>query len=73
MRRSSRRDEGEEKQRSSDEEEPEVMQSRGDRDEAGHKQPTADEDKECPGLEHPGHNKKERPKRNDHKRRRKES
>ena len=72
MRWSSRGDEAEEKQRSSDEEEPEEMQSRGDRDEAVHEQPTADEDKECQGLDHPGHDKKERPKRNDHKRRRKE-
>ena len=49
------------------------MQSRGDQDEATHKQPRADEDKECPGLDHPGQNKKERPKRNDHKKRRNES
>ena len=49
------------------------MQRRGDHDEAVHKQPRADEDKESPGLEHPGQNKKERPERNDHKRRRMES
>ena len=49
------------------------MQSRGDQDEAVHKQPRAEEDKESQGLDHPGHNKKARPKRNDHKRRRKES
>ena len=36
MRWSSREDEAEEKQRSSDEEEPEDMQSRGDLDEAVH-------------------------------------
>ena len=53
-------------------EEPEELHSRGDQDEALHKQPRADEDKACPGLDHPGHNKKERPKRNDHKRRWKE-
>ena len=47
------------------------MQSRGDQDEAEHKQPRADEDMECPGLDHPGQNKKERPKRKDHKMRRK--
>ena len=73
MRWSNRGDEAEEKQRSSDEEEPEEMQSRGDQDEAEHKQPRADEDKESPGLDHPGQNKKERPKRNDNKRRRKET
>ena len=49
------------------------MQSRGDQDEAEHKQPRADEDFECPGLDHPGQNKKERPKRKDHKKQRKES
>ena len=70
---SSRGDEAEEKERSSDEEEPEEMQSRGDQDEAVHKQPRADEDKESPGLDHPGQNKKEWPKRNGHKRRRKET
>ena len=74
MRWSSRGDkEAEEKQRSSDEEELEEMQRRRDQDEAVHKQPRADIDKECPGLDHPGHNKKEWPKQNDHKRRRKES
>ena len=73
MRWNNRGDEAEEKQRSSDEEEPEETQRRGDQDEAVHKQPRADQDKESPGLEHPGQNKKERPKRNDHKRRRKES
>ena len=73
MRWSSQGDEAEEKHRSSDEEEPEEMQSRGDHDEAEHKQPRADEDVECPRLEHPGQNKKERPKRKDHKMRRKES
>ena len=72
MRWSNRGDEAEEKQRSSDEEEPEETKRRGDQDEAVHKQPRADEDKESPGLEHPGHNKKKRPKRNNHKRRRKE-
>ena len=72
MRWSNRGDEAEEKQRSSDEEEHEEMQSRGDQDEAGHKQPRADEDKESPGLDHPGQNEKERPKQNDHKRRRRE-
>ena len=66
-------DKAEEKQRSSDEEEPDEMLSRGDQDQAVHKQPKADEDKESPGLDHPGQNKKERPKRNDHKRRRKEA
>ena len=70
MRWSNRGDEAKEKQRSSDEEEPEEKQSRGDQDEAEHKQPRADEDKESPGMDHPGQNKKERPKRNDHKRRR---
>ena len=54
------------------EEEPEEMQSTGDQDEAVHKQPRAHGDKACPGLDHPGHNKKERPKQNDHKRRGKE-
>ena len=49
------------------------MQSRGDQDEAEHKQPRADEDMKCPGLDHPVQNKKERPKRKDHKMRRKES
>ena len=49
------------------------MQSRGDQDEAKYKQPRADEDKQSPGLDHPGQNKKERPKRNEHKRRRKET
>ena len=49
------------------------MQRRGDQDEAVDKQPRGDEDKESPGLELPGHKKKERPKRNDHKRRRKET
>ena len=73
MRWSNRGDEAEEKQWSSDEEEPEEMQSRGDQDEAEHKQPRADEDKESPGLALPGQNKKERPKRNEHKRRRKET
>ena len=73
MRWSNRGDEAEEKQRSSDEEEPEETQRRGDQDEAVHKQRRADEDKESPGLEHPGQNKKERPKRNDSRRRRKES
>ena len=38
------------------------MQSRVDQDEAVHKQPRADEAKQCPRLDHPGHNKKERPK-----------
>ena len=66
-------DVAEEKQRSSDEEKTEEMQSRGDQDEAVHKQPRADEDKECAGRDRPGHNKKERPKRNDHKRRREET
>ena len=37
------------------------------------KQPRADEDMECPGLDHTGQNKKERPKQNDNKKRRKES
>ena len=73
MRWSNRGEEAEEKQRSSDEEEPGEMQSRGDQHEAEHKQPRADEDKESPGLDHPGQNKKERPKRNDHKSRRKET
>ena len=63
----------EEQQRSSDEEEPEEMQSRDDQDEAVHKQSRAEEDKESPGLDHPGQDKKERPKQNDHKRRRKET
>ena len=70
---SNRGDEAEEKQPSSDEEEPEGTQRRGDQDEAVHKQPRADEDKESPGLEHQGQNKKEQSKRNNHKRRRKES
>ena len=73
MRWSNHGDEAEEKQRSSDEEEREEMQSRGDLDVAVHKQPRADEDKGSPGLNHPGQNKKERPKRNDHNRRRKET
>ena len=73
MRWSSRGDEAKEKQQSSDEEEPEEMQRRGDQDEALHKQPRADKDRESPGLDHPGQNKKEWPKRNDHKRRRKET
>ena len=73
MRWSNRGEEAEEKQRSSDKEEPEEMQSRGDQDEAEHKQPRADEDKEIPGLDHPGQNKEERPKRHEHKRRRKET
>ena len=59
MRWSSQGDTAEEKQRSSDEEEPEEMHSRGDQDEAVHKRPRADEDKECPGLDHQGQNKKE--------------
>ena len=67
MRWSNRGDEAEKKQRSSDEEEPQEMQSRGDQDKAEHKQPRADEDKGSPGLEHPGQNKKGRPKRNDQK------
>ena len=67
---SSQGDEAEEKHWSSDEEEPEEMQSRGDQDDAEHKQPRAHEDMECPGLEHPGQNKKERPKQKDHKKRR---
>ena len=37
------------------------------------KQPRADEDMEYPRLDHPGQNKKERPKQNDNKKRRKES
>ena len=53
---SSRGDEAEEKQRSSDEQGPKEMQSRGDQDEAEHKQPRADKDKEGPGLDHPGQN-----------------
>ena len=73
MRWSNRGDEAEEKQRSSDEEEREEMQSRGDQDKAEHKQPRADEDKEIPGLDLSGQNKKERPKRNENKRRRKET
>ena len=73
MRWSNRGDKAEEKQRSSDEEEPEEMQSRGDQDEAEHKQPRADKDKGSPGLDHPGQNKKERPTRNEQKRRRKET
>ena len=73
LRWSSRGDEAEEKQRSSDEEEPEEKQSRDDQDEAEHKQPRADEDKESPGLDHPGQNKKERPKQNDRKKQRKET
>ena len=40
---------------------------------AEHKQPRADEGKQRLGLDHPGQNKNERPKRNDHKMRRKES
>ena len=67
MRWSSRGEEAEEKQRSSDEEEPERMQSRGDQDEAVHKQPRADKDTDSAGLDHPGQNKKEWPKRNDTK------
>ena len=70
---SSQGDEAEEKQWSGKEEEPEEMQRRGDHDDAEHKQPGADKDMECPGLEHSGQNKKERPKRKDHKKRRKES
>ena len=62
MRWSSQGDEADERQRSSNEEEPEQMQSRGHQDEAVHKQPRADEHKSCPGLDHPGQNKKERPK-----------
>ena len=73
MRWSNHGDEAEEKQQSSNEEEPEQMQNWGDQDEAVHKQPRVDEDKESQGLNHPGQNKKERPKRNDHKRRRKET
>ena len=42
------------------------MQSRGDQGQAEHKQPRADEDKECPGLHHSGQNKKERPRGNNH-------
>ena len=53
-------DEAEEKQRSSDERKPEQMRSRGGQDEAEHKQPRADEDKERPGLNHLGRNRKER-------------
>ena len=49
------------------------MQSRCHQDKAEHKQPRADKDKECPGLDHPGQSKKERPKRNDHKRQKKET
>ena len=64
---SSQEDEAEEKQWSGKEEEPEEMQSRGDQDEAEHKQPRADEDMQSPGLNHPGQNKKERPKRKDHR------
>ena len=73
MRWSNRRDEAEEKQRSSAEEEHKEMQRRGAEDEAEHKQPRSDEDKESPGLQHLGQNKKERAKRKDHKRRRKET
>ena len=65
--------EAEEKQQSSNEEDPEQMQNWGDQDEAEHKQPRVDEHKESPGLNTPGQNKKERPKRNDQKRRRKET
>ena len=65
MRWSSQGDEAAEKQQSSGVEEPEEMQRWGDQDEAVHKQPRADEDIECPGLDHPGQNKKERPNRND--------
>ena len=43
------------------------MQRRGDQEQAEHKQPRANEDKESPGLDHRGQNKKERPKQNDHK------
>ena len=49
------------------------MQSRADKDKAVHKESRADKDKEWPGLDHPGQNKKERAKRNDHKRCRKET
>ena len=73
MRWISRGDEAEEKQQSSDEEDPEEMQCTGHQDEDERKQPRADEDKECPGLDHPGQNKKEGPKQNDQKRRRKET
>ena len=73
MRWSSHGDEAEEKQQSSNEEDPEQMQNWGDQDEAEHKQPRVDEHKESPGLNLPGQNKKERPKRDDHKRRRKET
>ena len=36
-------------------------------------QPSGDETKKCPGLDHPGQNKKERPKQDDGKKRRKET
>ena len=73
MRWSSRGDEAEEKQRGSNEEEPEEMQSKGAQEEAPHKQPRAHKDKESPGLDHPGQNGKGWPKRNDNKMRRKET
>ena len=53
MRVSSQGDEADEKQRSSEEEEPEEMQGTGDKDKTVHKQPGADEDMECQGLDHP--------------------
>ena len=59
--------------RSGHEDETVEMKRRGDQDEAKHKQPRADKDKESPGLDHPGQNQKERHKRNDQKRRRKET
>ena len=47
------------------------MQSRCDRDEAVHQQPRAEEDMECPGLDHRGKDKKGGPKRHNNKMRRK--
>ena len=72
MRRSSQEDEAEEEARSSEEEEPDEMQRRSDQDKAPDMQRSADEAMGCPALDHPGQNKKERPKQNDNKMRRKE-
>ena len=53
-----------EKQRGSQEEEPKLMQRCEDPHEAEVMQRSGDEAKKCPGLDHPGQNKKEWPKHN---------
>ena len=64
MRSSGQEDEAVVKQGSSGEEEPVLMQIYRDPDEAIVMQRCGDEATECLGLDHPGQNKKERPKQN---------